>query len=334
MEVEEKAECPETPQPERRVHPRHAVDEDAALLLLDYGHSLAGRIIELSLGGCMLRTSERFLAGAGIRVEVTFKIRGIDLRLCGAIEWTDEQRVVGVRFADLTAHRRNELAEVLGEVETEDAAKAQIQAAEKPAGEQVEPQTQEQPGAFAAVEQTPPTRLASARKEALAPRAIVQPAESRPAMKPVASAPQPSVQPAGIQQQEPPRAKPMGRERRTQFRHEVDTSAVIFLINVGCGLHGRIHNLSLGGCSIRTDERFPVGIYTRVETEFRIRGLAFRLAGVIQGIHDQHHVGIRFLDMSSRKRELLEQLIAEFEESQQRRRSVEAMESGETSPEK
>jgi hypothetical protein len=74
----------------------------------------------------------------------------------------------------------------------------------------------------------------------------------------------------------------------------------------------------LGGCRIYTDERFPVGIYTRVETEFRLEGLPFRLGGVIQAIHDRRHVGIRFLDMSSRKREQLEQLVREIEELRER----------------
>jgi hypothetical protein len=74
----------------------------------------------------------------------------------------------------------------------------------------------------------------------------------------------------------------------------------------------------VGGCRIRTDERFPVGIYTRVETEFRLEGLPFRLGGVIQAVHDRDRrlVGIRFLDMSIRKREQLEQLIEEIEELQ------------------
>jgi predicted CopG family antitoxin len=62
-----------------------------------------------------------------------------------------------------------------------------------------------------------------------------------------------------------------------------------------------------------------VGIYTRVETEFRLQGLPFRLSGVIQALYDQKRqvVGIRFLDMSSRKRDQVEQLIKEMEEERQ-----------------
>jgi hypothetical protein len=80
--------------------------------------------------------------------------------------------------------------------------------------------------------------------------------------------------------------------------------------------------MSAGGCRIRTDERFPVGIYTRVETEFRLEGLPFRLGGVIQAIQDRERflVGIRFLDMSARKREQVEQLMQEIEESEREMR--------------
>jgi hypothetical protein len=76
-------------------------------------------------------------------------------------------------------------------------------------------------------------------------------------------------------------------------------------------------DISIAGCRIRCDERFPVGIYTRIETEFRIEGLPFRFGGVVQAIHDRHTVGIRFLDMSPRKREQVEQLIEEIRNTPQ-----------------
>ena len=107
---------------------------------------------------------------------------------------------------------------------------------------------------------------------------------------------------------------PTRRERRLQVRHEVDTSATILLVNIGSTLRGRILDLSIAGCCIRTDMRFPVGIYTRVETEFRLEGLPFRLGGVIQAIHDRNTVGIRFLDLSERKRRQVMDLIGEIEQ--------------------
>ena len=113
----------------------------------------------------------------------------------------------------------------------------------------------------------------------------------------------------------PQDAKPsLSRDRRAQSRHEVDTSAVILLVKIASALRGRIVDLSLGGCRICTDEKFPVGIYTRVETEFRLEGIPFRLGGVIQAIHNRQTVGIRFLDLSDRKRQQVADLIGEIEE--------------------
>src|SRR5271157_4040621 len=110
----------------------------------------------------------------------------------------------------------------------------------------------------------------------------------------------------------PPQAKPDLRDRRDASREAVDTKAVIFLVKIASTLRGRILDLSLSGCRIRTDERFPVGIYTRVETEFCLEGLPFRLGGVIQAIHNRNTVGIRFLDLSDRKRQQVVELIGEI----------------------
>lgn len=102
------------------------------------------------------------------------------------------------------------------------------------------------------------------------------------------------------------------RRCRAEQRLHVDTSAVIRLINLAADVRGQICDISLGGCCIRTERRFPVGIFRRVEVEFRIEGLPFRLAGVTQAIYDPLKIGIRFLDMSERKREQLTQLIDEI----------------------
>lgn len=107
------------------------------------------------------------------------------------------------------------------------------------------------------------------------------------------------------------------RQRRFEPRHEIETNAVIHLINLAADVNGRILDLSLGGCHIRTERRFPVGVFRRVEVEFRIEGLPFRLGGVTQAIYDPFNVGIRFLDLSDRKREQLLQLIDEIEKSEQ-----------------
>ncbi len=368
MEPAEKVEERTAGRQNLRAVPRFAVDEDAHLLLVDYGSTLPCRIVDLSLGGCRIRTRERLPAGAKIRVELTFKVRGLAFRLCGTTQWTDGRNLAGVRFMDMSARRKEDLVEAIGELEAKLAAR---QAAEKLAAEQ-------EAAAKRAAEEQAATRLAANQAASLepdAPKAIEQNeqrakliSELQAPVKAIAGQPQakprtlfvlpwagglqrdpaaaaelsgplggsatearsrPEQRPPGASSVTPhlvasqraetapaaqPPSKPKGFERRAQSREGVDTSALIFLVNVASVLTGRILDLSLGGCRIRTDERFPVGIYTRIETEFRIEGLPFRLGGVIQAIHDRHHVGIRFLDMSSRKREQLEHLIEEIEE--------------------
>jgi len=111
----------------------------------------------------------------------------------------------------------------------------------------------------------------------------------------------------------PPRPERGRLNRRNRARLAVHSFAVIYLVKTGSKLVGRIVDLSLSGCRIRTDEPFPVGIYTRVEAGFHLDGLPFRLGGVTQAIHDRHNVGIRFLDMTDRSRERVEGLIEELE---------------------
>ena len=115
---------------------------------------------------------------------------------------------------------------------------------------------------------------------------------------------------------------PLPPERRHHSRHAVDDTATIVLVKVASRIEGRIVDLSLGGCRIRCARPFPVGIYTRVEVEFRIEGLSFRLAGVVQAIHDRETVGIRFLDVSQRKSDPLSQLMDELKVSREREDSA------------
>jgi hypothetical protein len=104
-------------------------------------------------------------------------------------------------------------------------------------------------------------------------------------------------------------------ERRSQSRHAVDTSCKLLLIKTAISMPGRILNLSLGGCRIRTEERFNVGIYVRVEAEFYLHGLPFRVGGVSQAILDKNTIGVKFLDMSERRREQLSELMVEIAEA-------------------
>ncbi len=327
----EKAECLAGKTHDRRAVQRLGVYADASLVILKSGLSMPCQITDLSLNGCRIQTRERFVAGSLIRVEVIFRVRGLALQFDGITQWTDGNRVAGIRFVDMSLRRRNELVEVLVELKEANASTAKIEAAEAPAAEEeaaaqpVRKQSEEEPAKERAPERSP---NAGPKTETTATLYILP-------NYPLASAPKKAQDIASWQDTKsqntnspevngPPSAKPSKRERRAQSRHEVDTSAAIYLINIGTMLPGRILDLSLSGCHIRTDERFAVGIYTRVETEFRLRGLPFRLGGVIQAVHDRdrYNVGIRFLDVSARKREQVEQLIQEIEEMRTRQDSA------------
>jgi hypothetical protein len=95
-------------------------------------------------------------------------------------------------------------------------------------------------------------------------------------------------------------------------RREVDSRVVIRLVNLAADVRGQIIDISRGGCRIRTDRPFPVGVFRRVEVDFCVDGLPFRFPGVTQAIYDPCNVGIRFIDLSERKREQLEQLLDEI----------------------
>ena len=301
-----------TGQRNRRAAPREAVDEDALLLLVEHGSTVPCRLVDISLGGCCLRTREPFTAGSMVCVEVAFKVRGLAFRFSGTTRWTDGRHLVGIRFAGVSARRREDLVEALLEVDAENAAKAAQEDAEKLAvAERADAQQSTEKRAaeeLTVLKGHGFSRAVNATKQS---RALAPEGRSFPILPANRSFSAASLAPdfAGPG---PTQALIAPRERRVQAREAVDTTALIFLINIAPRLRGRILDLSLGGCRIRADERFPVGIYTRVETEFRLDGLPFRLGGVVQAIHDRHTVGIRFLDMSNRKREQVAQLIEDI----------------------
>ncbi len=333
MEAATQPESPGAGKEERRQDPRLPVDEPASLFVVNQDSLLVCRIVEISLTGCRVRLGEPFVFAAPARVEAAFKLRGVAFRLAGVTRWSDSKGHVGVRFTDVTSRKMDELIELLCEVAAESASRAVRLAADRRAAEEsrnasLKGQTGNAAPAPAALAGSPAHREAQVQRQVVPamieedPSAHATQGDSGAtgtlrAAKAVLPAPRPSDSSATLSEgtgAETPLAKSANRDRRSELRLKVETSAIILLVNVGSRLRGRILNLSIGGCRIRTEERFPVGIYTRVEIEFCLDGLPFRLGGVVQAIQDRHCVGIRFLDMSDRKRQQVEQLIMELAE--------------------
>lgn len=293
MDAQEDGSIREPVGSERRAFPRYAVDCPATITLLAGAGKITGRIVDLSRGGCRLATPERMLVGILARVEVQFQLRGLAFRIVGVTAGTRTGKSFAVRFLDLPRRREEELAEVLAEVAIL-AAESRVEVEPAATGSQVEEVV----------------AVAAPDSVAVLPSAIVE--EVAPATSiPRGSTPLSSAAPSSL-----PLASKAAGDRRSSSRHAVDTRANLILVKGAIRMAGQILNLSLGGCRVRTDERFSVGIYTRVEVEFYLHGLPFRVGGVSQAILDKNTVGIRFLDMSDRRRDQLTELIAEIAEAE------------------
>ena len=285
MDAQEDGSIREPVGSERRAFPRYTVDCPATITLLAGAGKITGRLVDLSRGGCRLATPERMLVGILARVEVQFQLRGIAFRIVGVTAGTRTGKSFAVRFLDLPRRREEELAEVLAEV-------ANLAAEPLSTVSRAE-------GAIAIAAVAMPDSVV------ILPAAIIE--EAAPVISiPMGSAPSASA---------PITSKAAG-DRRSSSRHAVDTRANLILVKGAIRMAGQILNLSLGGCRVRTDERFSVGIYTRVEAEFYLHGLPFRVGGVSQAILDKNTIGIRFLDMSDRRRDQLTELIAEIAEAE------------------
>jgi c-di-GMP-binding flagellar brake protein YcgR len=256
---------------ERRIHPRYPVDCAAAISPLTGAEPIHGRLIDLGLGGCSVAIKRPYRAGILVRVEVQFQLRGMTFRLFGVIAGSRGTTSFAVRFVDMPARRRAELAEVITEI-----------AALRPVN-------------------------ADKSSSAALPVSADADSPAQPSAVSVMNRPSSTPQPSRILPAAP-------ADRRSHSRHQVDSTANLLLVKTGITMSGRIMNLSRGGCRIRTEEPFNVGIYVRIETEFYLHGLPFRLVGVSQAILDKNTIGIRFLDMSDRKRKQLTELISELPE--------------------
>lgn len=269
---------------ERRSFPRYTVDCPAVVTPLTGSGTIRGRLVDLSRGGCRLEMPERVFLGILSRVEVQFQLRGIAFRVVGVTAGTRTSQSFAVRFLDLPRRREQELAEVLAEV-------ANLAPGKQPGETSLPPPPDAAPAAPAPLHASVP-----------------------------ASVPLPAALPQSISEEETANAMPERRasDRRASNRHTVDTRANLILVKSAISMSGCILNLSLGGCRVRTDERFNVGIYTRLEAEFFLHGLPFRVGGVSQAILDKNTIGIRFLDMSDRRRDQLAELMAEIAEAEGR----------------
>ncbi len=253
-------------------------------------------IVDVSLSGCCVRTEHPFLPGNLANVEVVLPILGMVLRMVGTTQWVTRENLIGIRFLHASARSKNQLAGLLTGLADKEAVE-EVQAAVAAAAESKT--------SVLAVE-FPEVWLQNLKRDQT-------------------SGHNQTSGEGSIQEDPPPATQPVekpakGGEGKAGWDAAQDVKAgnwpaILQILKDGSLLHGAIVGLSLDVCRFRAAERFLAGIHIRVEVDFQMCGLPFRLSGVTEDIHDQHTIDLRFLDLSYRKRAELAELIAELQAS-------------------
>jgi len=82
---------------ERRAHERFPFQVPNCLLSYK-GTSIPCEVLDISLGGCRVRTTTRFNAGALANVELLMPLQGQKVQVYGMTQWTSQGNQVGIRF--------------------------------------------------------------------------------------------------------------------------------------------------------------------------------------------------------------------------------------------
>ncbi len=250
---------------------------DLAPGTLEYrGTRMLCAVIDLSLTGCCLKTREDFKAGALAHVKLTVPIDGIVLSIWGITQWVRRERTVGIQFIHPTGRSKNQLAGLLTCL------------LDRSASEVVR-------AALAAQAESMIVSLEQFELVADGPSTAMAP-----------------VQQIGSEVGVPPTGRPgLSDSHKVPDRRAEESPAVLHLVTGDLQLEGHVLDLSLAGCIVRLNHPYAGNIMVRVEVDFEVRGLHFRLPGVTEAFQDKHTVEVRFLDVSTRKKEDLEQVIRE-----------------------
>ena len=281
---------------EQRKHFRFPVEGEAMLFAEQTSSYMRCHMLDLGLEGCRLRRVDDFPVQLGMSIEVAFRIAGAMFRFPGTVQWSAKNSILGLHFTKMSEQRKQELADLLGGMREElearelEARENEKQAAKEKQAEHAEPQPEQAEPASA-------LHLVSANGS-------------------THNGNQNGSQHAG-HETGPEAAKDQSarkRERREHGRYTLDSHARILFLSIHTRLVGKVLDLSMGGCRIRSQQRIPVGAFRRVEVEFIVDGLPLLLPGVTQSVHDKYTIGIRFVEMTDRKRGQLKTVIDEIEE--------------------
>jgi PilZ domain len=101
---------------DRRRHPRFQCGGEAEIRTLCSGHRAQGKIINLSVGGCLIQLEDDHNFRRGEGAEMTFCVRQLPLRVQGSIRQTYVGQAVGVEFTVLTERGKRQLLQLIEEL--------------------------------------------------------------------------------------------------------------------------------------------------------------------------------------------------------------------------
>ena len=114
---------------------------------------------------------------------------------------------------------------------------------------------------------------------------------------------------------------PGGIERRENYRYDLETFAVLHVLEGNITLHCTLLEVSMTGCRLFSELPYTLDEQIEVEVQFNAKGCPFRLHGTVHLKKEQEHIlGLHFTRFSGRKKEQLRELIEELRSTQQEQR--------------
>ena len=257
----------------RRSNRRHQLSNAHGELIF-MKSKLPCQVLDISAGGCSLRTEKPFRPGALASVEVFLPILGMVLHIGGETQWVKNDRHMGVQFTHVNSGSRYQvecLVDCLRGLRTVEFVKASVASRE----------------------------LALLIGEVLA----VQPSDTSPANSHSAATQQAKL---GYD--------PLVHCGEGRFCSLEDDEWLVVLQSPSNGVHftGAIVDLSPAGCTVRTSEPFKGLVDEPVEVRFDLLRHHLLLSCTVRTIHDPYNLGIHFNSMSDHKRKGLQLLLEDL----------------------
>jgi hypothetical protein len=102
---------------ERRAYPRHAIHTTAVITRSNTGAQLRGWLVDLSLGGCRVRTDEPSQLSPETRVSAELLLGGVLLYASGVVEANEDQRILRIRFLDMSDAQRERAGKLIEQLQ-------------------------------------------------------------------------------------------------------------------------------------------------------------------------------------------------------------------------